>query len=118
MTSGSKSPVAAALRKAADRAEALAGESNTAEEPLRFAAGLYRVQAEVAAAVQALHAESPLSGRLETDAPRLVEPLRMVHRHAAELAPALLAAVAAGLQRPSLPSAVGRPPQVPTTSSK
>lgn len=94
MTSGSKSPVAAALRKAADRAEALAGESNTAEEPLRFAAGLYRVQAEVAAAVQALHAESPLSGRLETDAPRLVEPLRMVHRHAAELAPALLAAVA------------------------
>jgi formate dehydrogenase accessory protein FdhE len=94
VTSGSKSPVAAALLKAADRAEALSRESETAQEPLRFAAGLYRVQAEVAAAIQALHAQSPLSGRLETDAPRLVEPLRMVHRYAAEAAPPALAAVA------------------------
>lgn len=96
MTSGSKSPVAAALLKAADRAEALAGESDAAQEPLRFAAGLYRVQAGVAAAIQALHATSPLSGRLETDAPRLVEPLRTVHRHASEAAPAALAEIARG----------------------
>jgi formate dehydrogenase maturation protein FdhE len=94
VTSESKSPVAAAFRKAADRAESLAAESASASEPLRFAAGLYRIQGEVAAAVQVLHAASPLAGRLETDARRLVEPLRMVHRHAAELAPPILAAVA------------------------
>ena len=94
MTSGSKSPVAAALLKAADRADVLARDSETADEPLRFAAGLYRVQAEVAAAIQTLHAQNPLSGRLETDAPRLVASMRMVHRHAAEAAPAALADVA------------------------
>ena len=94
MTSGSKSPVAAAFRKAADRAEALAGESSVAQEPLRFASGLYRAQAEVAASIQSLHAKSPLSGRLETDAPRLVEQLRRMHRHVAEQAPPVLAAVA------------------------
>jgi formate dehydrogenase maturation protein FdhE len=94
VTSGNKSPVAAAFLKAADRAEALAVESDVAREPLRFAAGLYRVQAEVAQAVQALHARSPLSGRLQVDAARLVEPLRLVHRHAAEVAPEPLAAVA------------------------
>jgi len=94
VSSESKSPVAAAFRKAADRAEALAGESGAASEPLRFAAGLYRVQGQVAAAVQALHAASPFSGRLETDSGRLVEPLRTVHRHAAEVAPPTLAVVA------------------------
>ena len=94
MTSGSKSPVAAAFLKAADRAEALADESTVAAEPLRFAASLYRVQAEVASALQALHAKNPLSGRLETDGPRLVEPLRLVHRRAVEVAPPPLAAVA------------------------
>jgi len=94
VTSESKSPVAAAFRKAADRAEALAGESTVAAAPLRFAAGLYRVQGQVAAAVQALHAASAMSGRLEKDAVRLVEPLRTVHRHAAEVAPPALAAVA------------------------
>jgi formate dehydrogenase accessory protein FdhE len=94
VTSESKSPVAAAFRKAADRAETLASESSVASEPLRFAAGLYRIQGQVAAAIQALHASSPLAGRLETDAGRLVEPLRAVHRHAAEVAPPALAAVA------------------------
>jgi formate dehydrogenase accessory protein FdhE len=94
VTSGSKSPVAAAFLKAADRAQALAGESTVAQEPLLFAAGLYRAQAEVAAGIQALHAKSPLSGRLEVDSPRLVEPLRRMHQHAAEQAPPPLAAVA------------------------
>jgi formate dehydrogenase accessory protein FdhE len=94
VTSGSKSPVAAAFLKAAQRAEALAGESTVAQEPLRFAAGLYRAQAEVAAGIQALHAKSPLSGRLEADASRLVGPLRTIHQHVAEMAPPLLAAVA------------------------
>lgn len=94
MISVNKSPVAAAFLKAADRAEALAGESTVAAEPLRFAAGLYRVQADVASAIQALHAKSPLSGRLEADAPRLVEPLRTVHRHASKAAPPALAEIA------------------------
>jgi formate dehydrogenase accessory protein FdhE len=94
VTSGSKSPVAAAFRRAAERAEALASESSVAQEPLRFAAGLYRAQAEVAASIQSLHAKNPLSGRLETDAPRLVEPLRRMHQHVAERAPPVLAAVA------------------------
>jgi formate dehydrogenase accessory protein FdhE len=94
VTSGSKSPVAAAFLKAADRADALARESAVAQEPLRFAAGLYRVQSEVAAAVQALHAKSPFSGRLESDVGRLVKPLRAVHQHAAEVGPPALAAVA------------------------
>jgi len=94
VTSPSNSPVAAAFQRAAERAQRLAAESAVAAEPLRFAAGLYRVQAEVAAAVQALHAASPLSGRLHLDSARLVEPFRAVHRHAAEAAPAPLAAVA------------------------
>ncbi len=94
MSSESKSPVAAAFRRAAERAEALSLEHRVAAEPLRFAAGLYRAQGEVAAAIQALHAAHPLAGRLETDAARLVEPLRAVHRQAAEVAPPTLAAVA------------------------
>ena len=94
MSRESKSPVAAAFHRAADRAAALADESSVASEPLRFAAGLYRVHGHVAAAIQALHAASPLSGRLETDAGRLVESLRAVHRHAAEVAPPALATVA------------------------
>jgi formate dehydrogenase accessory protein FdhE len=94
VTSESKSPVSVAFRRAAERADALARSSNVAGEPLRFAAGLYRVQGEVAAAVQALHARRPLAGRLEADGSRLVEPLRAVHRYAAEVAPPTLAAVA------------------------
>lgn len=94
MSSESNSPVAAAFSRAANRAEALARESSVAAEPLRFAAGLYRVQGAVAAAIQALHAARPLSGRLETDGARLLEPLRAVHRHATELAPPPLAAIA------------------------
>ena len=94
MTSVSSSPAALAFRKAAERAEALAEDAAVAAEPLRFAAGLYRVQGEVAGAIQALHAARPLSGRLETDAARLVEPLRAIHRHAAEVGPGGLAEVA------------------------
>jgi formate dehydrogenase maturation protein FdhE len=93
VTSANKSPVAVAFLRAAERAEALAANS-VAEEPLRFAAGLYRAQAHVAGTIQALHAGSPLSGRLETDAPRLVDPLRAIHRQAAESAPSPLAEIA------------------------
>ncbi len=94
MSSESKSPISAAFRRAADRAEGLAQTSSVAAEPLRFAAGLYRAQGEVATAIQGLHATHPLAGRLEADGVRLVEPLRAVHRYAAEVAPPILAAVA------------------------
>ena len=94
MISESKSPVTAAFRRAAERADALAQQGTVASEPLRFAAGLYRVQGEVAAAIQALHAARPLSGTFATDAVRLVEPLRAVHRFAAEVGPPALAEVA------------------------
>ncbi len=94
MTSESKSPVSVSFRRAADRAETLARESSVAAEPLRFAAGLYRVQGEVAAAIQALHATCPFTGHFDADASRLVAPLRAVHRHAAEEAPPVLAEVA------------------------
>lgn len=94
MTSESKSPVSVSFEKAAQRAQDLVSDADAAAEPLRFTAGLYRTQGEVAASLQALHAAHPLSGRLETDALRLVEPLRAVHRYAARAAPAALAAVA------------------------
>ena len=94
MSSESKSPVTAGFRRAADRAEALVRKGSVAPEALRFAAGLYRIQGEVAAAVQTLHAAQPLSGSLDSDAARLVVPLRAVHRQVAESAPAVLASVA------------------------
>src|SRR5262249_26500557 len=62
-------------RRAA-RAEALAQESASGGEALRFAAGLYRAQGRLAAAVDALHPERGLSGRPQDDAPRLLRPPR------------------------------------------
>jgi FdhE protein len=94
VTSVSSSPVSLAFRKAAERAEALAADAEVASEPLRFAAGLYRVQSEVAGTLQGLHARSALTGQLELDAAQLVEPLRAIHRYAAEEAPEPLASTA------------------------
>jgi FdhE protein len=102
VTSESKSPVSVSFDRAAERARSLVDEADAAAEPLRFTAGLYRVQGEVAARIQALHAADALSGQLETDGVRLVEPLRAVHRFAAEGAPAALAVVArARLEEPA-----------------
>ncbi|HMK73047.1 MAG TPA: hypothetical protein VK454_06890, partial [Myxococcaceae bacterium] len=94
MTSESKSPVSVSFERAADRARSLADQAEAAAEPLRFAAGLYQVQGEVAARIQALHAAEALTGQLEADAPRLVGLLRAVHRFAAQSAPPGLAEVA------------------------
>jgi FdhE protein len=66
----------------------------TAPEPLRFAAGLYRVQGRMAAAIEALHAEGPLSGRLEEDADRFLDGCDSLLRFAAEQGPPALAAEA------------------------
>lgn len=64
---------AAPFEKRADRAELLARENAVAAEPLRFAAALFRLQGRQASALAARHRDAPLSGRLESDAPRLAD---------------------------------------------
>lgn len=76
------------------RAEGLAGTSASAADPLRFAAGLYRVQGRLAAAVAALHAREPLRGRLDDDLDRFGDSLGEVLRFAANDGPPGLAAEA------------------------
>lgn len=62
-----------------------------AAEPLRFAAGLYREQGRLAEALDALHGERSLSGRLENDIDRILARRDAVLRYAAEQGPQLLA---------------------------
>ena len=83
--------VEAAFERRAARAEALASEAQTAAEPLRFAAGLYRVQGRLAATVESAHAGRPLCGRLETDLDSFQHGLAEALRFAAESGPAALA---------------------------
>jgi FdhE protein len=83
-----------AFERRAARADALARVSVTAAEPLRFAAGLYRAQGRLAAALEALHAERPLSGRLRDDAGRFGDHLGELLRFAAAQGPPGLAAEA------------------------
>src|SRR5207302_49426 len=81
-----RSPVTSAeafLLRAA-RAESLAGSSAAARDPLLFAAGLYRVQAELA--------EKFHGTELELD--RIVEASPLLLNYAAERGPQMLAAEA------------------------
>lgn len=57
----------------AERAERLASENAAAAEPLRFAAALFRLQGQLAAALAARHREVPLTGRLGEDALRFAD---------------------------------------------
>ncbi|HME91836.1 MAG TPA: formate dehydrogenase accessory protein FdhE, partial [Myxococcaceae bacterium] len=91
ISGASKRPVEAAFAKRASRAEALAPTSKSAEEPLRFAAGLYRAQAALAGQIEGLHGRRPLSGALSEDAERFVDSSREVLRFAARFAPVALA---------------------------
>lgn len=86
--------VEAAFERRAARAQLLAGEAVAAREPLRFAAGLYRVQGRLAARIEALHGRRPLTGRLTEDLPGLVEASSELLGFAAEKGPAGLAAAA------------------------
>ena len=86
--------VEAAFEKRAARADVLARGPVTAAEPLRFASGLYRVQGRLATAIESLHAERPLSGRLDEDADRFVGRLADLLRFAAEHGPPALVEVA------------------------
>ena len=100
----SKGLVEAAFERRAARAEALAGEAQTAAEPLRFAAGLYRVQGRLTATVESAHATRPLSGRLKTDLDSFHYGLADALRFAAESGPSALAheARARGEDEPSV----------------
>lgn len=77
------------LEKRAARAESLAPSSETAQEPLRFAAGLYRSQAALAAELELGIAARPLRGILIEDAQHFIEPARAVLGFAAKGPPAL-----------------------------
>jgi formate dehydrogenase maturation protein FdhE len=81
---------AAVFEERAARAELLAGASSSAAEPLRFAAGLLRTQAALAAALEGSHEARPLTGRLEEDLDRMLPRLLDVPRFAAGSGPAPL----------------------------
>jgi FdhE protein len=84
------SAVVSEFERRAARAESLLRIAPAAEEPLRFAAGLYRAQGRVTAAIEALHADRPLSGHLAEDAERFDDQVPVILRYAAESGPAAL----------------------------
>jgi hypothetical protein len=89
-----KTPIAGsrvlpAFEKRAARAEELAHASETASQPLRFAAGLYRAQGRMAARLETLPGE--LGGRLDLDAPRIAPFLAEVLGFVARAGPGPLA---------------------------
>jgi formate dehydrogenase maturation protein FdhE len=79
--------VAARFLQRAERAEALAGPSEAGRAPLELAAGLYRAQAVLAAAIERAHGSRPLSGRMELDLAELAGQLEGVIGFAAERGP-------------------------------
>jgi FdhE protein len=84
------SAVAAELEKHAERADDLARSIATTREPLRFAAGLLRVQAAVAETLGGERATSAFSGTFASDVDRVLPALRDVVRFAAEHGPPVL----------------------------
>jgi FdhE protein len=98
-----KSPAAADSSAAAKefdrraaRAELLAAESAAASDPLRFAAGLYRVQSAVAGAIEAAASSGGLTGHLDRDLSALEPAIPAVLEFAVLSGPAPLAAEAEG----------------------
>jgi formate dehydrogenase maturation protein FdhE len=100
--SASFSKTVSEFERRAARAELVLREA-VAAEPLRFAAGLYRVQARVAAAIEAADGEEPLTGHLEEDADRIAFAASSVARYSAEEGPEALAGEARTRQK-DLPS--------------
>jgi formate dehydrogenase maturation protein FdhE len=97
----STAPASAELERRAARAQHLAREAPTAGEPLLFAAGLYAVQARVANALEAAHAEQTLSGRLEDDCERFENEARVILSYVSDSAPTPLAEAAASRRNDS-----------------
>jgi len=79
------------FERRAARALELAATPGSAQEALRFAAGLNQAQGALAAAIEAAHARRPLEGRLGTDFPGLEAGLADVLCFLAEHGPAALA---------------------------
>ena len=91
--------VPVAFERRAERAQFLAGKA-AAGDPLRFAAGLYRVQGRLAATLEVLHpGRRQLTGRLAEDLTRLVEASGELLRFAAESGPVGLASMARARSR-------------------
>jgi FdhE protein len=86
-----REPAEAAFARRAARADELARSSRAAEGPLRFAAGLYRAQGTLAAAVLSAHRHLPLGGRLQSDFDGFAGDLGALLRYAAEAGPPALA---------------------------
>ena len=101
-SSKAASKIAADFERRAARAELLSRDSPAAEDPLRFAAGLYRIQGRVAEEIETADVEEPFTGRLEADAERLGPAIASVIRYASEEGPELLSAQARERQ-PDLP---------------
>ncbi len=89
--SASKGQVESAFERRAERAELLGAESTSAAAPLRFAAGLYRVQGAIAGALESRHASRPLTGSLARDAEIVLPQLPRLLRYAVEAGPPALA---------------------------
>jgi FdhE protein len=81
------SKIAADFGRRAARAELLSREAPAAEGPLRFAAGLYRIQGRVAEEIETADAEAPFTGRLEADVERLGPGIASVIRYTSEEGP-------------------------------
>jgi FdhE protein len=81
------------FEKRAARAEALSASAPAVQEPLLFAAKLFRLQGRLAGAISARHAEAPFAGGTD-DLPRLVDLLPALLSFAAADGPAELAEAA------------------------
>ncbi len=93
------SAVETAFERRAERAQFLAGKAAVGE-PLRFAAGLCRVQGRLAATLEVLPpGRRQLTGRLAEDLTRLVEASGELLRFAAESGPVGLASMARARSR-------------------
>jgi formate dehydrogenase maturation protein FdhE len=86
----SKGVAESAFDRRSHRAELLVKESESARDPLRFAAGLYQAQGRMAGELESSHASSPLTGSLANDAERLVRAAPRLLRYAVESGPEAL----------------------------
>jgi formate dehydrogenase accessory protein FdhE len=83
-------------------------QTPAAQEPLRFAAGLYRVQGRMAAEIEAADREEPLIGHLAEDADRFLDRISYLLRYSAEEGPPALSEVSSVRQKDPVSTAQTR----------
>lgn len=98
---------AAAFEARAARATALVSSAPLVAEPLAFAAGLFRLQGRLAAAVAARHEDAAFTGRAE-DFPRILDLLAPLLTFAVEKGPPELAEAAAARRGDAEDTALAR----------